>query len=287
MPKPPVDATTPSLTIQYKNTRPLEVGDFADSLYAVANEYKRFVENKAGDATDAPEFRLFVKEMREGSIIAVLEALPSFHDMAVTAGVGLVALPSISQVNDIYDFAGHLKVTFDYLLHSVGKKPELNKASLDNVNSIVEPTAKDQGSQLIINVTGNNNVLVLNASSLDTNAVQNAAKRELKSLALPAQQSYERVILTWYQVRKDSSDKGDRAIIESVSERPYKCVFQNETVKAAILADAENLFKFAYFVDVMVERIRGKIICYKIMGLYDKIPLDVDRINVDGTNVDE
>lgn len=279
MPKSAVAEAAPALTIQFKNTRPIEVGDFADSLYAVANEYKRFVETKNSNVAEAPEFRLFVKEMREGSIVAVLEALPSANDMVVYATAGIAALPSITQVNDIYDFAGHLKSSFDYLLKAVGKRPALNKTSLENISSIVEPTAKDPGSKIIINVTGNNNnVMVLDASSLDSNAVQNASKRELKNLALPAQESHERVILTWYQVRKDSSDKGDRAIIESIDDRPYKCVFQNETVKAAILADAENLFKFAYYVDVMVERIRGKIICYKIMGLYDKIALgDVDK----------
>ncbi len=279
MPKSAIAEVSPALTIQFKNTRPIEVGDFADSLYAVANEYKRFVETKNSYTAEAPEFRLFVKEMREGSIVAVLEALPTIQDMAVATGVTAIALPSIAQINDIYDFAGHLKTTFDYLLKSAGKRPALNKASLENVASIVEPTAKDPGSKIIINVTGNNNnVMVLDASSLDSNALQNASKRELKNLALPAQETYEKVILTWYQVRKDSSDKGDRAIIESIADRPYKCVFQNETVKAAILADAENLFKFAYYVDVMVERIRGKIICYKIMGLYDKIALgDLDR----------
>ena len=265
------EAASPSLTVEYKNKQPVEVADFANSLFAVANEYKRFTEIRHADS-EVPEVRLYVKEMREGSIIAILQPLQPTIDFTVATAVA--AIPSIANVNDIIEFGGHLRDAVRFLLGASGKRPELTKSSLENVNSIVEPTAKDQGAQLIINVTGNNNkMLVINASSLDSNAVQNAAKRELKNLALPAQESYEKVILTWYQVRKDRSDKGDRAIIESISDRPFRCVFQNETVKAAILADEENLFKFAYYVDVMVERIKGKIICYKIMGLYEKISL--------------
>lgn len=270
--------SVPTLVIEYKNKGPIEVTDFANSLFAVANEFKHFSETSE-KSTEASEARLYVKEMKEGSIIAVLESLPTAHMLAETITTGVAAASVVTAVakhgNEIVKFAGHVKTVFGYLLSPSSKKPELTKSSLENVSSIFRPTAKDDGSQIVINVTGNNNkILILQANSNDSESVGKAAKQELKKLALPAQETNEKVVLTWFQVRKGSSDKGDRAIIKAISDKPHKCVFHNETVKAAILADAENLFRFAYVVDVLVERLRGKISCYKIMGLYSKIPLD-------------
>jgi len=264
--------SAPSLVIEYKNKDPLEVTDFANSLFAVANEFKHYSETvERGSEAEIPDFRLFVKEMKEGSIIAVLEAYAVTHPLAATVAGTVTA---VKGVNEIVKFGDHLKTAYNSLLNPAPKKPELTKSSLDNVDAIFRPTSKDDGSHIVINVTGNDNkIQILNATSNESSTVRKAAKKELKNLAIPAQESKERVTLTWYQVRKGNSDKWDRAVISSISDSPFKCVFQNETVKAAILADAENLFKFAYVVDVMVERVRGKISCYKIMGLYNKIAL--------------
>jgi hypothetical protein len=258
------------LTVEIKNQSPVELVDLTQSLLSFADEYKRYFA-KNEDPIVADDVRLYVKEMRSGSIIADLIAKAPY------------ALPLIENANTVFGFMEYVKSAADYLLGKSTNKPALEKVNYENFIRILEPISKDNGSQLnigAINIHNVNAPVTINVNSLESNAAQNAARRELDAMKEPVTGMHEKVLLYWYQARNDPhNNKGDRAIIESISTTSVKVVFVNESIKAKILASSENPFTLAYIVDVAVETIKGKPALYRILDMHGHEPIDRGQEN--------
>lgn len=251
-----------NLTIEIKNEVPVELTDLTKSFLSLADEYKRFVA-KYEHPLVSDDIRLYVKEIRSGSIVAVL--MP----------YAVAALPIMENANTVIEFCEYLKTAYGYFTGKLREKPQpaLEKVNFQNLSNIIEPIAKDSGSQMNINATLNFNAPVtLNLNSMEANAAQNAIQRDLEAMSEPVTGIHERVLLYWYQARNDpESQKGDRAIIESLHPNSVKAIFATESVKAKMLYGEENPFKYAYIVDVAVETVGGGPALYKIISVYDKI----------------
>lgn len=246
------------LTVEFKNVHPIELTDLTQSLLAFADEYKRYLARDE-EPTVADDVRLYVKEIRPGSIVADLVAMAPY------------ALPFVENANHIFKFLGYLKTAYDYLLGESDEKPQLERNNYLNLTNILEPVAKDNGSYLnvgAIHVT--TGPITVNINSMKANAIQNAANRELAALKAPTTGMHEKVLLYWFQARNDPKSKtGDKAIIESLHKGPVKALFVNESIKAKILSASENPFTMAYVVDVAVETIKEKPALYRILEMYD------------------
>jgi hypothetical protein len=245
-------------TIEIKNTRPIELLDLTASLTALANEYQRHLQRDHAEDV-ASEVRLYVKEIRAGSVIAALMAASP------------TLLQGLSYVNTVVSFSTFLKKSYDFLTgKSEGEPAKLDRKALEHLRQIVEPIAKDNGSQLNIG-TLNGNVYYI--TSAEANQAQNAVDRLLRDESASATKYHEKVLLYWHQARNDSrSTTGDKGIIESISEMPVKVICMKDHLKSEMILDIENPFKEAYIVDVAVETINGKPVVYKIMALYEKVP---------------
>jgi|GEM_PF-368130 len=253
------------LTIRIENKYPIELMDLTRSFNSFADEYHKHLSLQP-DLPDQANIRLFIKEIKTGSVIADLVAM------------SLPALPVISYMayaNSIISFSGYLKKAYDSLLGRSKAKLPLAKQNYENLSNIVEPIAKDNASQLTVQNVINGNVQIsITLNSIEANAAQNAAKREIQALAEPLSGVQEKVLIYWYQARKDvKSQVGDRGIIESISKKPVKVIFGTEGIKARMLLETENPFKFGYVVDVVVETVKDKPAVYKIINLYHKVEL--------------
>ena len=250
------------LTIEIKNSRPVELLELAQSFQSFADEYKRHLLKKE-EPQIADDIKLYIKEIKSGSIITDLVALST------------MSLPFVENTNSIIDFAGYLKNAYDFLTGKTDKKPMLEKANYENLSRILEPIAKDNASQINCSTVINGNViLTLNIDSTAANAAQNMATREIIALKEPTTGFKEKVLLYWYQARNDpKSTTGDKAIIESIHKWPVKAMFANAGIKAKMLLDAENPFIHAFVVDVAVETINDKPAFYKIIDVHEKIDL--------------
>jgi hypothetical protein len=248
-----------TLSIEIENTQPVELTDLTDSLTGLAEEYKRRVALSEGIGV-TEEVRLFVKEMKTGSIIAHLVTYAP------------LALPFIENANHIIEFSKFLSRAYRYLTGKSRDKPDnLDKADFVNLTKILEPIAKDSGSQLNIGTLNFHAPVKVTINSLEANAAQNAAKREIGLLQEPATGIKEKVLLYWYQARNDpKSNAGDRAIIESIYPGPVK-VFVDEAIKSRLLLDADNPFTHAYVVDVAVETVKGRPALYRILNVHEVI----------------
>lgn len=247
------------ISIEIKNTEPIELIDLTESLTGFADEYRRRI--AISDPSAPPEeIKLYVKEMRNGSIIADLIAIAP------------LMLPFVADANHVIQFCQYLSKAYEYLTGRSKEKPEMEKADYLNLNRIVEPIAKDSGSQINIGTLNVAAPVTFNLTSLQANAAQNSAKREIELLKEPVTGVKERVLLYWYQARNDpTSQAGDKAIIESISSGAVKTIFANDSIKAKMLFDTDNPFTHAYVVDVAVETIKGRAALYRVLNVHEVI----------------
>jgi hypothetical protein len=247
------------ISIEIKNTQPIELIDLTGSLVGFADEYKRRI--AISDPLAPPEeIKLYVKEMRTGSIIADLIAIAP------------LTLPFVADANHVIQFCQYLSQAYKYLTGQSREKPEMEKVDYLNLNRIVEPVAKDSGAQINIGTVNITAPVTLTLNSLEANAAQNKAKREIELLQEPVTGVKEGVVLYWYQARNDPrSQAGDKAIIESIYSGAVKAIFASEAIKAKMLLDTDNPFTHAYVVDVAVETIKGRPVVYRIQNVHEVI----------------
>lgn len=260
-------------TVEIQNQQPVELIDLTNSLLSLADEYRRFSGRQ--DVADVEDVRLYIKEIRAGSIIADIVAL--------TQNV----LPYVGYATSVINFSIYLTKAYDFLIGRAASKPtELQKVNYENLSSFVEPVAKDNASQLNCHVTINGNVTQqITINSLEANAVQNRAKREISLMKESIIGIKEKELLYWYQARNDPKSKaGDKAVIESIQASPVKVIFNNDEVKSQMIY-GENPFTSAYVVDVEVGTIKGKPTIYKILNVHERIERPPEAINEEPENV--
>lgn len=253
-----------ALRIRICNSRSVELFDLTKSLFSAAAEYKIFI-GKNYKVTEKEEAILYVREIKSGSIIIDL--------ISQTIPV-LAVVTAAENVATVIHFGFYLKACYDYLLGKTEQKPvNLSKTDYQNLSNILEPTAKDNAGQINISQVFNGDpTVILNIPSIDANAIQNMAKREIEKLLEPVTGLHKNVVLYWQQVNKDTANQaGDRVIIESISSYPVKVIFENETALSSMILGIENPLIYGYLVDVFVDTIEGKPVLYKIQKIHQRI----------------
>lgn len=257
----PVNMDEAGLTIEVKNVRPVELLDLTGSLTALANEYMRHLQ-RSHPEDSASEVRLYVKEIHTGCIIASL--------MAASPGI----IQGVSYVNSVVSFSNFLKKSYDFLTAKTTEKPDsLDKKTLENLHQIVEPVAKDSGSQLNINTLIGD--VYYTVTSAEANQAQNAIARLQHNDSAVTTRLHEKVLLYWFQARNAAkSTAGDKGIIESIAADPVKVICATDSIKMDMIFNRENPFMEAYIVDVAIETINDKPMVYKIIAVHDKVSRD-------------
>lgn len=257
----------PKLLIKIENSQPVELFDMTLSMAAIANEYKRFMLDQPVNSPDG-EIRLYIKEIRSGSIVTELAAMAP----------GL--LPFTEHAESIVKYAKHLKTAIEWFSGKSKDKPDkIDKAGLQNLSSIVEPIAKDNASQLNIGVINGPVTYNININSTEANAVQNKVKREQESLKEPISGIHEKVVLYWAQAKNQKDCKtGDKAKIESIYKGSVKVIFINDGLKVKMLYGQPYPFKMAFLVDVAVETVNDKPVLYKVLEIHESIELEAEEV---------
>ena len=249
----------PIITFKLENSKPVDLLDLTGSLAAFGEAYTDYVAS-AGYDVEPGNVRLFIREIRTGSVIA---ALVSMADQA-------------SWVLSHFDAAAGFVSHFDQILHhflllpSVPHEDAPTKRDAGQAIAVMEPVAKDGGANLFFNVSRDVHVHHYYESRYDSqkaNAIQNSARRFLGE-AIPKNEIYQDEILSLFQVRGDASAKvGDRGVIEPISPRPVKLIFASEEVKRQIIDQPENPFQKLFLVDVEAKATEGRVRLYRIFPL--------------------
>lgn len=251
------------LTIKIENKRPVELNDFTDSFSSLGNQYYKFL-SESDDFSLKPETKLYIKEIKSGSIIAELSDL-----------VPLI-IPFVENSNSVIEFTGFLKKGFNYFLGKIDEKPkEFDLKDCNNFNNIIKPVAKDNGSNIVF--TGDFNfgdiTINMNLNSIEANAIQNGILREKEKLKEPEKRKESKVLFYWDSAKYDDKSKAiDRGFIDSIYGSALKVIFDDQTTKSKMLDVEENPFHLAYIVDVEVLEIKNIPSVYKILSLYEAFP---------------
>lgn len=254
------------LTIEIKNKQPVELLDLAQSMISLDDEYRRFL--ATGEQAGKPdEVKLYVKEIRTGSIITELVALAPY------------SLPFVEHADTVIEYAKHLKTLYDWFSGKSKEKPQgVEKTTLQNLSEILEPVAKDNASQInigAVNIQGDV-VVTLNLNSTEANAAQNGIRRELEAMKEPLTGIHEQVAMYWAQARNIPDNKaGDKARIESIYKGDVKVRFANDGLKATLLYDEPYPFNKVFIVDVSVETVNDKPVLYKVLAFHEAIDREI------------
>ncbi|MEF8733738.1 MAG: hypothetical protein V5B40_18060 [Candidatus Accumulibacter meliphilus] len=215
---------------------------------------------------------MFIKDVRSGSIIVelVAQAMP--------------VVPLLWQGGSLLEWVNHAKSVIEWLNGKLATPPTvLTKNDLKQWNNILEPVAKDSGSQMNFTVSEGGTVInQVFINSEQANAAQNGIRRQLEKLDEPDDHIQRKRVMIWSQTRfSDGGSTGDRAVIENITPSPVKVIFENSAVKKAMLAGNSRFQKqwhdLAYIVDVRVQTVRGVPKVYTIINYYDEDTFDPDE----------
>jgi hypothetical protein len=263
----------PSLTIEYRTELPMEVAEFAESLHALADEFRDF---NASPNSATSDVKLYVREIKKGSIVAVLEPLHRVVD--AVSPVATAVFSDIKIANELIKFGQYLKGMFESLKHQgISNLRGSRRRSSENVRSIFRPIAKDPGGTVKLSIVGDhNNVYVINADSKEVRRVMalEPAARLLDEVARQIDVQRNKVRLVWDRVGRDGTGKDDRVVISAIDPKPRKCIFEDLAIRASIVRDSANILRHAYIVDAVIERKSGRISRYRIIKLHSRLSLD-------------
>lgn len=256
------------LSITINNKKPVILIDLTMALLGVSQQFERFIENETTEQYQTGS-ELFIKEVRSGSIIIelVAQAMP--------------VIPLLWQGGSITEWFNDAKYLIDWLSGKLENAPkDVTKQDLKQWKNILEPIAKDHGSQL--NFTVSNGGTVINQffiNSEQANAAQNTIRREIGILNEPDDHIRRKQVMTWYQTKfDDTSQTGNKAIIENISKSPVKVIFENTAVKKALTAGDPRFNKpwneLAYIVDIRVQTIQGAPKVYTVINYYEEDTFD-------------
>ncbi|MCE5346899.1 MAG: hypothetical protein LLG13_11525 [Bacteroidales bacterium] len=250
------------LVIEINNKQPLELMDLTKSFISLANQFNNFV-SENGDSKENREAKLFVKEIKTGSVIMELVEL---------ATVGII--PYAENINTIVDFSKYIGSAFNFILGKSKEKPkELTPTDYRDLSQIINPIATDNASQLNISTKIDGNVyLSFHIDSLEANAAQNIMDRFTKDLKTPEDNTdiKTKVLLTFYQIRANIKAKsGNKGVIDDISKSAVNIVFDDEGLNEEMLHGDFNPNETVYVVDVIPQTVNGKLAAYKIIKLHD------------------
>lgn len=257
MPSDVVSSNVQVLTVTIDHKGPIELAALSDSFHALAEQHAR-VASQLGADLNGDEVRLFVREIRSGSIIVELVALAA------------TMTPLVGGIQTVVKFGEKLRDMIEYFrARRDTLPPDTSTADVAALERVLNPVAGDRGAALNIVARENAQVVVtVNVPSNDANAIQNRARHHRAMQKMPESGYHSKVLLYFQQVRGEpDASTGDRAVVESISPKPVKAIFSSEAVKSAILSDA--IFKKAYVVDVDVHTIQGKPYLYKILDVFE------------------
>jgi hypothetical protein len=258
-----------TFTYIFNNRRPIELLDLTSSLLALGEQYQSFT-RRQGEVSTEDDYRLYLREARTGSIIIDLVSLAT--QPQILAPVAPFLIQFTQELLDWFEFVKGVKDAKDIKELLLGR----SKRDLQQLSAIIEPAAKDAGSNITINAS-QGAVVVVNSSisSTEANAGQNVLRRYIEHIPPPVTGIHRDQVLYWYQMRHDRAAKpGDWAVIERIWKSPVKVRITSDEIKRKMIDDTENPFRKLYVVDVDVTEVNNKPVLYRILEVKDAFDRD-------------
>ena len=258
-------ADGPFLRVELKNQRPVELLDLTASLTALGEAYQDYAVSHGFDPLEG-NVKLYIRELRTGSIVADLESL--LHQASFVLDHRELFAAFLGNFNEI--------VSFFLTAAPWGSKEAPPRNVAERLSQVFEPIAKDGGSQLFLTIQGDVHLHTdYRYGSEQANVFQNQV-RKFYGPRLPSTMPFRQEPLTLVQVRDDAkSTAGDRGVIERFSGKPVRLLFTNEEAKRRVLDQPENPFRLVFIVDGEMSTAGGeKPAVYKIQYVHASFDRD-------------
>jgi hypothetical protein len=252
------------LTIELQHGGPIPLTDFAYALQRLASRYAR----EARAAGDTEEPRLYISEIRKGSVIVDLVTDPTAVGMAVAGTVWA----GITHGNTLISFA---KGLLDLQKHFTGetKKGDITKADCDDMRALAAPVLNTIDGRLGIGTNyGSVHQIFVSMSQDEARVIDNRAALERNELTKHEENIHTEVLFVWDQVRDapgvEAGRSPDKGIITVLDPKPRQVTFTSDDLKESMGRRDHHPFEKAFVVDV--KELKGPgVSAYRILKLHD------------------
>lgn len=271
-----MEETSAHIEIYLDVEKPIELVDFVSAFTALSGQYERYMRNHHPDLRD--EARIFIKEIRPGSILADL--IPSFGSL-----IGV-----LDQTIIIRDFVYLFKDNISQYFTIGGRVQDASKGELKDLMGSIAAIANDpNGKGQVRAVSYKDGRRQVEATvEFNTSQAQQAIKEiesHKKELDKISAADYERVVMTFKRSDVGNADvgkrSGKRVIIEEISKKDLALIYEanlaEQRIKDQMRNTEENIYHKGFVVDVNVEMRGGKPVAYRITNLHQIIDLPPEK----------
>lgn len=252
-----------ALLIHIEHTRPIEIGNLVAAMNGINTLYTQFA-RKHADITQ-PGARLYVEKIENGCIDLYLLEMAAW------------VLPFAVGCNTLVEFCKHVAGIYRYFINGEGERPSLNAQEKKAASDVLSVTSDDRGSTTTINVVNRaDGCAVYNGCTINYNN-GNSAQNQIREFEEEEDEQQETVrngvLMTVAQARDDDK-KGCRACISDISKAEKALFFASEELRNGIIRGDGGPFGKAFYVDVALLHVAGRLTGYKVIALHGTIPLD-------------
>jgi hypothetical protein len=263
------------VTIETKE--PIEIGNFVSAFTAIASQYDKFVKEHFPQLS--PDARIFVKEVRAGSIIADL--IPFAPLLGLTDYIALMQQADVV-VKFVQSYGASISAYFVPGTKDVG----VSKSDLqDFLGSVVAIANDPDGSASLEAAVFEDGKRDIRAAFTFTTNQARAAVESIEThraqLDHKAHAPHQRVLMIFTQTNTKNSpvDKrtGERVQIEEISNADLPVIYASELaeqqIKHEIKEADDNVYKKGFVVDVFVVMKADRPVAYRVANLHQVIDL--------------
>lgn len=253
---------------------PAELFDLVRSFTALGKQFDEYI--RLHHPAFAGETKIYVKEIRKGSIIA--ELLPVIQPLIQNMDTALIVDGFIKR------YGGLLT---SYLRGQ--KRDDVRKSDLEDIMGQVAAIAKDpNGSVALSSVDIEKNKSTTRVSikfnTQESKKIEDAASDHKKQIEAKAYETISNSLMVFWQsnVKEGEVGKrtGERVIVEDASPKPLAVVYDSNLAEERIKHETKdgdrNLYKLGFYINGRVERLNNRPVAIRVSEVLDIIELPDD-----------
>ena len=252
----------------------IELSAFVGAFTSAANEFDRFMRSHRPDV--APDAKLYVGEVRQGSIIAHLVPFMSLLPETVNA---------MSSILTIEEFVKVYGQRLGFFKDKSDPPEGITKKELQDFGKQVEAIAGQPNSTLTMAAIyiehGDHKVrAAFQFNTSEGRSIQDNLDSAKRILDHHERTDHERVLMTF--VRSDiraaqvGKNSGELVQIAEIQEKPCALIYGSAMAEQEIkqeIANDESVYKKGFVVDVNVNRRNERVFAYNVTNLHQIIDL--------------
>lgn len=268
----------PYIRLKLDIDQPIELAEFVGAFTALASEFERYVRQERPDLD--PDAALYVKEVRGGSVLALLVPLTAAID------TGLLLVQNANALATFVKTYGELMASL-----GAGARAKLSKRQYRDIGDQVAAVASIPNSGLEVaamEIIDGNHIerAAFYFNTAQAQAIRDQARAGERALDEKTGSDRERVLMTFGRTDRDKSKPGKRSgelvwieAIEPARRLPliYASDLAEQRIKHEIAEAEDNVYKKGFIVDVNIERRAERAIAYRVTHLHQVIDLDEEQ----------